>query len=58
MSPTDEEKIAAPLAKAMAMICVRNTMLETLHAGPVPVPVNRPSIGTPDRRAKRGLTQF
>jgi hypothetical protein len=37
MSPTDEAKIAAQLAKAMAMICVRNTMLETLHAGPVPV---------------------
>jgi hypothetical protein len=37
MSPTDEKKIAAHVAKAMAMICVRNTMLGTLHAGPVPV---------------------
>lgn len=37
MSQTKEEKIAAQLAKAMAMICVRNTMLEDLHAGPVPV---------------------
>ena len=37
MSETKEEMIAAQLAKAMAMICVRNTMLEDLHAGPVPV---------------------
>lgn len=37
MSKTHEEKIAARLAKAMAMICVRNTMLEDLHAGPGPV---------------------
>lgn len=37
MSRMDQEKIAAQLAKAMAMICVRNTMLEDLHAGLVPV---------------------
>ncbi len=37
MNQADEEKIAAQLAKAMAMICVRNTMLEDLHAGKVPV---------------------
>lgn len=36
MTRQDEEKIAAQLAKAMAMICVRNTMLEDLHAGRVP----------------------
>lgn len=29
--------MAAVLAKAMAMICVRNTMLKDLHAGKVPV---------------------
>jgi hypothetical protein len=34
MIQTDEEKIAAQLAKAMAIICVRNTMLEDLHAEP------------------------
>jgi len=33
MSQTKEEKAAAQLAKAMAMICVRNTLLEDLHAG-------------------------
>lgn len=32
-----EERIAANLARAMAMICVRNTMLENHHAGRVPV---------------------
>ncbi|MEE9987189.1 hypothetical protein CN884_04895 [Ochrobactrum sp. 30A/1000/2015] len=37
MKRRDEERIAAQLAKAMAMICVRNTMLENLHAGRVPV---------------------
>ncbi|SEO23087.1 hypothetical protein SAMN04489859_10499 [Paracoccus alcaliphilus] len=37
MRRRDEEKIAAQLAKAMAMICVRNTMLENIHAGRVPV---------------------
>lgn len=35
MIPTEiERQIAAVMAKAMALICVRNTMLETLHAGP------------------------
>lgn len=29
-----ERQIAAVMAKAMALICVRNTRLENLHAGP------------------------
>ena len=37
MRKADEERIAARLAKVMAMMCVRNTRLENLHAGPVPV---------------------
>ncbi|SEI13369.1 hypothetical protein [Paracoccus alkenifer] len=37
MSRKEEEQMAAMFAKAMAMICVRNTMLEGLHAGRVPV---------------------
>ena len=37
MKPTDEERIAARLAKLMSMICVRNTGIEELHAGTVPV---------------------
>lgn len=33
--PNDlERKIASVLSKAMALTCVRNTCLETLHAGP------------------------
>ncbi|MFC0279920.1 hypothetical protein ACFOHK_15915 [Falsigemmobacter intermedius] len=33
--PTDlERKIASVMSKPMALICVRNTCLETLHAGP------------------------
>ena len=36
MRRKDEERAAAKLAKAMAMICVRNTMLENIHAGRVP----------------------
>lgn len=33
--PADiERQIAAVMAKAMALVCVRNTRLETLHAGP------------------------
>jgi hypothetical protein len=36
MNPDDKERIAASLAKLMAMMCVRNTGLETLHAGVVP----------------------
>ena len=37
MRKEDEERIAARLAKVMAMMCVRNTKLENLHAGVVPV---------------------
>lgn len=32
-----EKRIAAKLAKAMAILCVRNSRLEELHAGTVPV---------------------
>lgn len=37
MDPDAEKRIASQLAKAMAMICVRNSVLEDLHAGSVPV---------------------
>lgn len=37
MAPDDEQRIAAQLARLMAVICVRNTRLEDLHAGRVPV---------------------
>jgi len=37
MKPADEDRIAANLAKIMAMICIRNTRLEDLHAGTVPI---------------------
>ena len=37
MNKDDEKRIAAKLARIMAMLCVRNTQLETLHAGPTPV---------------------
>jgi len=37
MNTDSENRIAAQLAKVMATICVRNTMLEDLHAGPGPV---------------------
>jgi chorismate mutase len=37
MKEADEERIAARLAKLMAIICVRNTGIEDLHAGTVPV---------------------
>lgn len=37
MKPADEQRIAANLAKIMAMICIRNTGLEQIHAGTVPV---------------------
>jgi hypothetical protein len=37
MNRDDEQRIAARLARIMAMLCVRNTQLETLHAGPTPV---------------------
>jgi hypothetical protein len=35
--PADEARVAARLAKLMAMMCVRNTGIEDLHAGTVPV---------------------
>jgi len=37
MKEADQDRIAARLAKLMAMICVRNTGIEELHAGTVPV---------------------
>ena len=37
MEPDDERRIATSVAKIMAMICVRNSRLEELHAGQVPV---------------------
>lgn len=36
MNDEAEKTIAAQLAKAMAMLCVRNSRLEDLHAGIVP----------------------
>ena len=37
MNDADEKRIAAKLAKTLAMLCVRNTKLEDLHAGITPV---------------------
>ena len=37
MHKDDEKRVAANLARIMAMLCVRNTQLETLHAGLSPV---------------------
>ena len=37
MNWDDEKRISAKMAKTLAMMCVRNTGLETLHAGVVPV---------------------
>lgn len=37
MNTDAEGRIAAQFAKSMAMICVRNSRLEDLHAGQVPV---------------------
>ena len=37
MRKADEKRIAARLAKVIAMMCVRNTKLEDIHAGLVPV---------------------
>lgn len=38
MRKADEKRVAAKLAKViMAMMCVRNTKMENLHAGVVPV---------------------
>ena len=36
MNQENEKRIAARLAKIMAILCVRNTRLEDLHAGRVP----------------------
>lgn len=37
MNRDNEKRIAAKMAKTLAMMCVRNTGLETLHVGVVPV---------------------
>jgi hypothetical protein len=37
MNKEAEKRIAAKLAKTMAMLCVRNTHLEAIHAGKTPV---------------------
>lgn len=37
MSQNEDQRITANLVKIMAMICVRNSRLEDLHAGQVPV---------------------
>ena len=37
MQEEDEKRIAAQLAKVIAMMCVRNSKLENIHAGQVPV---------------------
>jgi hypothetical protein len=37
MNKEAEKRIAAKLAKSMAMLCVRNSHLETIHAGKTPV---------------------
>jgi len=37
MNEADEKRIATRLAKTLAMLCVRNTKLEDLHAGITPV---------------------
>jgi len=37
MNEEDEKRIAAKLAKVLAMMCVRNTILEDLHAGTHPI---------------------
>jgi hypothetical protein len=37
MIKNNEKRITASLAKIMAMMCVRNTKLEDIHAGVVPV---------------------
>ena len=37
MNEKEQERIAAQTAKALAMMCVRNTFLEDIHAGRVPV---------------------
>ena len=37
MNKEAEKRIAAKLAKTMAMLCVRNTQIETIHAGKTPL---------------------
>lgn len=37
MKEDDEKRIAAKLARIMALLCVRNTQLEVLHSGLAPV---------------------
>ena len=37
MTQNDEQRTVANLVKIMAMLCVRNSRLEDLHAGQVPV---------------------
>ena len=37
MNKDEEKRVAARLARIMAMLCVRNTQLETLHAGLGPI---------------------
>lgn len=37
MNEEAEKRIAARIAKVIAMICVRNSRLEDLHAGQVPI---------------------
>lgn len=37
MTDEEEKKIAADLARVMALMCVRNTRLEDVHAGKHPV---------------------
>jgi hypothetical protein len=37
MRPEDKDRIAAQLARVIAVACVRNTQLENLHAGRTPV---------------------
>ena len=37
MNKEAEKRISAKLAKTMAMLCVRNTHLETIQAGKTPV---------------------
>ncbi|NVM39131.1 hypothetical protein HWX16_02205 [Ochrobactrum intermedium] len=37
MNKDAEKRIAAKLARTMAMLCVRNTHLESIHAGRTPV---------------------
>ena len=37
MTPATEKRLAATLAKMLAMLCVRNTQLESIHSGQTPV---------------------